>query len=250
METRPRSDRQERNPEEKGGRSELAGHMVGINAYHRILSDVEIGAKAHREFVGGLWDQIGQLQLEFMLSQGLQPAHTLVDIGCGALRGGVHLIRYLEPGRYFGLDINSSLIRAGRNELEDAGLIGKVPSLLVNSQFELFRFGRTFDYGISVSLFTHLYLNHIGRCLAEMRTVMEPSSRFYCTFFEAPSAVHLSPIRHTPGGVTTSYDSDPFHYAFEEIREMGARCGLAVTLIGEWNHPRGQRMLCLKLCND
>jgi SAM-dependent methyltransferase len=221
--------------------------MVGVNTYHRNLSDSEIAAGVHREFVGGLWEQIGRIQFEFMLARGLQPAHTLVDIGCGALRGGVHLIRYLEPGHYCGLDINSSLVRAGQKEVEDAGLAGKSPTLLVDGQFELSRFGRSFDYGISVSLFTHLYLNHIGRCFAEMRKVMAPASRFFCTFFEAPAAVHLSSILHVPGGVTTHYDSDPFHYAFEEISVLASRCGLAATLIGEWNHPRDQRMFCVRL---
>jgi hypothetical protein len=57
MKPRPRSDRLGRKLAEKGGRSELAGHMVGINAYHRNLSDVEIGAGVHREFVGDLWDR-------------------------------------------------------------------------------------------------------------------------------------------------------------------------------------------------
>lgn len=240
-------DAQEARQAETDGRTESSRLMLGINGYHRELSEAEIDAGAHRAFVGGMWDELGPLQLEFMLSQGLEPAHTLVDIGCGALRGGTHLIRHLEPGRYFGLDINSSLIRAGQKEVENAGLIHKNPTLLVNSRFEMFRFNRTFDFAISVSLFTHLYLNQIGRCLAEMRKVMGPSSRFYCTFFEAPSSVHLTPIQHEPGGVTTFYDQDAFHYSFVEIRDLASRCGLTATLIGEWNHPRDQRMLCFTL---
>jgi hypothetical protein len=59
----------------------------------------ELSRLGHRGFIGGLWDELGRLQVDFPVSEGLEPAHVLLDIGCGSLRGGVHLIPYLEPGR-------------------------------------------------------------------------------------------------------------------------------------------------------
>ena len=57
----------------------------------------------HRLFVGGvddfLWTRIGELQFDFLRAQGLRPNHVLFDIACGALRGGVHFINYLDAGR-------------------------------------------------------------------------------------------------------------------------------------------------------
>ena len=41
----------------------------------------------HREFVGGHWDQIGELQFGFLIRQGLKPGHVFLDIACGSLRG-------------------------------------------------------------------------------------------------------------------------------------------------------------------
>ena len=73
---------------------------------------------------------------------------------------------------------------------------------------------------------------------------MRPSSRFYLTFFEAPAPIHLAPIPHTPGNVVTFYDADPFHQAAEEIGDLASHCDLTMTLIGDWGHPRDQRMLC------
>jgi SAM-dependent methyltransferase len=221
--------------------------MVGVNSYHHILSDSDIVAGAHRGFVGGLWEEIGQLQFDFLLAHGLKPNHTLVDIGCGALRGGIHFVRYLQPGNYYGLDINPSLISAGQKELEAAGLADRRAELVVNDKFELSTFGRTFDYGLAVSVFTHLYLNHIARCLCEMRKVMRPNSQFFCTFFEAASPIHLAPITHSPGNITTYYDSDPFHYGFEELDRLAMHCGLAARLMGDWVHPRDQRMIAITL---
>jgi cyclopropane fatty-acyl-phospholipid synthase-like methyltransferase len=224
-----------------------ASSMIGVNDYHRALSDAEIDAGAHRDFVGGLWDEIGRLQFDFLIEQGVKPSHTLIDVGCGALRGGVHFVRYLQPGHYFGLDINPTLIKAGQQELARAGLVDRQPQLIVDDKFQFSRFERQFDFGVSVSLFTHLYLNHIGRCLVEMRRVMHSASKFFFTFFEAPRPMHLKEITHTPGGAKTYFDSDPFHYAFEEIECIARRCGIAAHLIGEWNHPRDQRMIRFQL---
>jgi cyclopropane fatty-acyl-phospholipid synthase-like methyltransferase len=224
-----------------------ANSMVGVNDYHRALSDVDIDAGVHRDFVGGLWEEIGSLQFDFLVAQGLKPSHTLIDIACGALRGGVHFVRYLEPSHYYGFDINASLLRAGQRELDAAGLADRNANLLIDDKFQLSRFGQVFDYGVSVSLFTHLYLNHIGRCLTQMRKVMHTSSQFFVTFFQASSPMHLEPITHTPGNAKTYYDSDPFHYAFDEIEGIAQRCGLSAALIGEWNHPRDQQMIRFRL---
>jgi cyclopropane fatty-acyl-phospholipid synthase-like methyltransferase len=218
--------------------------MIGVNDYHRALTDAEIAAGDHRQFVGGLWEEIGELQCGFLIAQGLRPDHALVDIGCGAVRGGVHFVRYLQPGRYHGLDIDSSLIAAGQIELRRANLADRDARLLLDDQFNLSRFGVTFDYGIAVSVFTHLFLNHIARCFREMRKVMHKDGRFFCTFFEAPSAAHVESILHTPGRALTHYDADPFHYAFPELEWLAAKCGLRAELVGPWDHPRDQRMIC------
>src|SRR6476620_10345865 len=58
----------------------------------------------HRDYVGGLWDEIGQLQFDFLVSNGLKPQHYLLDIACGSLRAGIHFIPYLETGHYLGID--------------------------------------------------------------------------------------------------------------------------------------------------
>ena len=55
----------------------------------------------HRAFVGGdgdYWDKIGELQFQYLLERGLKPSDTLVDVACGALRGGVHFARRANGG--------------------------------------------------------------------------------------------------------------------------------------------------------
>ena len=92
----------------------MSGPRQLPNVYARELSSDEIDAGEHRELIGGLWDELGALQFDFMTAQGLRPDMKFLDLGCGCLRGGVRFIHYLEPGNYYGLDANASLLRSGR----------------------------------------------------------------------------------------------------------------------------------------
>jgi SAM-dependent methyltransferase len=214
------------------------------NNYGHQLTKAEIRSGAHRDFVGGMWDEIGSLQFEFLKNQGLVPGHRLMDIGCGCLRGGAHFVPYLERGHYYGIDLNASLIEAGQKELlQNAANAGKAPDLRVTDRFDLAQFGVRFDYALAVSVFTHLYANHIGRCLVEVKNALAPQGKFFATFFAAPTPLHLEPIAHLPGQIVTHFDRDPFHYSFAEMEMLARFAGLSVELIGDWGHPRDQRML-------
>jgi len=129
------------------------------------------GTKAH-------WDDLGKLQLSYLKEQGLQPEHYLLDVGCGPLRAGVHFIGYLAPGHYAGIDKRGdNLEQARKKELPRYKLEAKNPHLLVNGAFEFSKLGMTFDYAIAQSVFTHLPLNNIIRCLVEMAKVLNPHGR-------------------------------------------------------------------------
>jgi len=214
-----------------------------MNIYQKQLREDEIDAFAHREMVGGLWEEIGQLQFDFMRAQGLAPGDRLLDVGCGALRGGVHFVRYLDPGRYCGLDLNASLIEAGKRELAAAGLAGRGASLLVDDAFDVSRFGGRFEWALAVSVFTHLPMNQIVRCLVEVRKVMAPGGRLFASYFEAPRSAHLPPLQHPPAGIVSYYDADPYHYSDDELAALARFAGMTTERIGAWNHPRGQRMI-------
>src|SRR3954468_23923578 len=91
-----------------------ADAMRRVNTYNSSLSDEDIAQGKHRRHVGGAWEEIGRLQFDYLVSQGLRPHHRLLDVGCGAMRGGVHFAAYLDPGHYFGIDVNDRLLEAAR----------------------------------------------------------------------------------------------------------------------------------------
>jgi SAM-dependent methyltransferase len=221
----------------------LADSMAGINTYSSNLSDDAIAKKKHRRHVGGMWEEMGPRQLEFLIEQGLRPADRLLDIGCGAMRGGIHFAAYLEPNHYYGTDINERLIEAAlRVEVPEAGLGDRVsPSNFQVTDVFAADFGVSFDMAIAQSVFSHLPLNHIRLCLSQTAKVMKPGGRFFATFFRVPDD-HPYEQPYVQPTHTTHPARDPFHYRVGEL-EWAATVGpWDFTYVGDWGHPRGQEM--------
>src|SRR5262249_32671977 len=81
-----------------------------------------------RAYVGGLWEEIGKLQFEFLLRQGLAPSDCYLDIACGSPRGGVHFVNYLDAGNYLGIEKQRRLVELGiENELGRAVFLKQKP---------------------------------------------------------------------------------------------------------------------------
>ena len=164
-------------------------------------------------------------------------------MGCGALRSGVRFARCLDPGGHHGIDKNASLLAAGAQvQIPAAGLEGRQAHLLYNDLFEFSRIDTTFHFALAQSVFTHLPLNSIERCLVEMVEVLEPGGKFYASAFEAPVKHPLQEIRWDDQIVTYS-DRNPFHYHLSAFERLGEGLPWKVTFLGHWKHRRTQRML-------
>jgi len=187
----------------------------------------------HRDYIGALWDEVGTLQFQFMMDQGLLPHHVLLDIACGSLRGGVRFIPYLDPGNYLGIEKERSLIRLGlKKELSAEVVAAKRPELMVSDSFEFSRFSKRPDYAIAQSLFTHLPPAMIRDCLTKLRA-FAPDCRLFATFSESESSV-TNP--------ETPCDVIGFQYTKSEMEELAFEAGWAFRYIGDWAHPRSQVM--------
>lgn len=232
--------------------SELAtmrAHVRTRSHYYNVMRPDD-----HRLAVGGKWDEVGELQLRFLRAHGLLPEHRVLDLGCGALRAGIHLVRYLESGHYYGLDLNSHLINAGyERELRPLGLAAKLPldHLKVSADFGASQFGVAFDFVIAHSVWTHLPLDEIGRCLRQVAPTLAPTGRFYATLHVAPENVSLSTtiVQHAPRSlrdpprVVTHGDRDFFHVHVSDVAHLAHELGLEMRYLGAWGHPTKQKMV-------
>jgi SAM-dependent methyltransferase len=155
--------------------------MFGADSVAGKYSNVELDETAiqrgdYKRYLGGgseSWDSRGLFQLNLLQSRGLKPSSTLLDIGCGPLRAGLHFIRYLAAGNYCGFDYNKSFISVCQRVIEENDLAGKLPTVLTLTGFDMTTIGREFDYAIAFSVLNHcneaqrkLFLMNIGRRLA------------------------------------------------------------------------------------
>lgn len=51
--------------------------------------------------------------ISVLLQHGLQRHHTFIDYGCGSLRLGMALVQFLQPGKFWGLDIAQEFLDEG-----------------------------------------------------------------------------------------------------------------------------------------
>lgn len=203
---------------------------------------------AHREraSIDRRWGELGRFQFELLLRQGLRPDHTFLDLGCGPLRAGVHLIPYLDPDRYCGVDANRHLLRRGlKYELPRAVRAEKRPRLLENRDFEVERFGERFDFALAHSLFTHLNASSIARAAWSVARVLKPGGVFLATFWEAPDPADPGPVRigagDEPGWAYVDREPYCYHRGFFDWAVQGT--GLECRSVGEWEHPHRQSLV-------
>ena len=210
-----------------------------------IAAAVESGA--HREIIGGMWDEIGDLQLSFLKAQGLSPEHVLLDIGCGSLRLGVRAVEYLQPGRYWGTDLNATLLDAGYDrEIASAGLSGKLQRshLIEDGDFDFPGLPRHVDFAMATSVFTHVPLNHIRLCLVKLGRHVTSPSRFFFSVFTPPGGLPVTESHTQPkGGKVTHPHRDPYHYCEADLHFAAAGTPWSIEFIGDWGHPRNQMMV-------
>lgn len=199
----------------------------------------------HRSLVGGLWEEMGNLQQDFLVSEGMLPDHRLLDIGCGSLRLGRLASAYLKPGNYWGTDISVDLIDAGyRGEIVPAGLDQRLlrTNLVTDAEFSFVGVPASFDFVMAQSVFTHLPLNHLRLCFSRLADhLLDPCTAFFTFFMPPKGANYWEPVRQHEDVVSWSY-KDPFHYEWDDIRHAFRGLPWELSLIGNWSHPRNQQI--------
>lgn len=152
-----------------------------IASYQRVLADL---IRTHGEeramdvIVGGQSEAIGMLEFSVLRTLGLQPEHTVVDVGSGSGRLAVKLAPFLA-GKYYGSDILPEFAPyarkvTARNDWEFHTTAGRgIPAP-----------DRCADFVCFFSVFTHLLPQDIYRYLLEAKRVLRPHGRIVFTFLD------------------------------------------------------------------
>lgn len=144
------------------------------------MAEIASGKRSisHREFVGrkAEFEAIGKGQLRLLIEFGLKPYHTVCDLGCGCLRAGRHIIPYLSEGRYYGIEPNRPLVKAGIcEELQDSEI--NEFAIYCFDDFDLRRLPEKVDYILAQSILTHAGADLLGLILQGIREGLKESGK-------------------------------------------------------------------------
>jgi SAM-dependent methyltransferase len=191
----------------------------------------------HRKFVGPpeKYDLASAGQFSLLTALGLREEHTMLDIGCGSLRGGRLFIPYLKPGKYFGIEPEQWLIDQGIETEVGRDLVSlKKPTFSNDTNFTLTTFGRKFDFMLAQSIFSHASQAQIHRCLSEAKKALEPTGVFAATFFPGETNYEGTEWVY-PGCV---------YYTLEYFSKLCADEGLACKALN-WTHTNQQKWVAI-----
>jgi SAM-dependent methyltransferase len=144
------------------------------------LRDEDLRGEGYKRYFGGKakeWGQRGSFQLWMMRQLGLVPESRFLDLGCGALRGGVHLIPYLNTGNYCGVDPHQDLVTIANRVAKEENLDPKQPILKVLHGYDFSGLGK-FDFALAFAI---PMKDSIGACLDSLAKVVEGGGKFYIT---------------------------------------------------------------------
>lgn len=128
----------------------------------------------------GVWNQSRNFQIDFLVKNGLEKHHDVLDIGCGVLRGGMPLIKYLDSGKYVGVDVRPNVTKAALQQIDKHKLAHKQPTVAVSNTFGREELGkRKFDIVWAFQVLYHLDDDLLEECFKQVASTLKADSKFF-----------------------------------------------------------------------
>lgn len=187
--------------------------------------------------VGGDAARMGPWQRELLIRLGLAPRDTLLDLGCGTLRGGLHLIQFLDSDRYTGVDPHPHLLAIGRELVMRAGLDDRRPALTELATLDAS--GSTYDWVLTQSVLNHLDEDQIVATIRRVSQVLGVTGRWVSTvLFDAT----VPRVR-----VGEAHGHRPREFWWSRVNpvwltEVMQAQGLTWHVVAGADHPRGMEV--------
>jgi hypothetical protein len=215
--------------------------------FNKKISNEELERNLHRNMVGGLFEEFGELQLNLCKKYGMTPNTKLLDFGCGCLRGGVRLIDFLNKGNYYGIDVNQELLESGLfYEIPKHNISQKIVqnNFLISDNFDIDFFQVKFDIILAQSVFTHLTLNHFLFFMEKCYDYIEENGKIIISFWlleEYEDIIKPKFFICDDMTMETSFIRDSYHYKLSHLEKL-VNDKWKITQLDDY-HPRNQKFL-------
>ncbi|QQE11249.1 class I SAM-dependent methyltransferase [Planctomycetota bacterium] len=121
----------------------------------------------------------GESIFRFLIEHGLKSHHRVVDYGCGSLRVGRHLIPFLEPRSYYGLDVTDTFYSAGLVQIDSQIVAKRQPQLdLVDGNLVDQLQEDPPDYIFSVGVLIHIPPEELSDFISKITLLMSDKTAF------------------------------------------------------------------------
>ena len=154
-------------------KNEKRRSIIASLRYRAVLLRRRLDPRKKRQYVldrlvgpVGFWNRLRSYQLNALVSAGLAPHHSLLDIGCGPLQGGIAFIDYLDKDRYVGVDVAEEPLTWAYRLISEHKLARKNPRIIASDTFGLDEMdGRKFDFIWLSQVMYHLDSETIDRLM-------------------------------------------------------------------------------------
>lgn len=174
--------------------------------------------------------QQGKNVFDSLKHHGLLPHHYVLDIGCGWLRVGIHIIKYIEKNHYYAFDKEKRQIKKAHKIIETYKLSHKEPIVkLINIPKDIQEVidPIKFDYMVARSVFTHIDLQTLENLFAAVIPYLKSGGVFYASFFGKSSGI---PIVDKPHNFRKNEYSHAI-YPFSFFEDLAKRYRLSVNFL-------------------
>lgn len=169
----------------------------------------------------GKFEESGRDEFDLLVKLGLQPDHTCVDYGCGTLRIGQHVVRYLKPGRYWGFEIDDEFIKVGGSLLSEADKAEKQPQLRVISAEAVAEAAQHRpEFLFSHKVMQHVHPDELSEYLSNVVDIITPAKGR--AFVLNSKWLENETVRYKPMG---------WAHNLSTIREFARRRGVKVDVL-------------------
>lgn len=180
--------------------------------------------------VGGEYEAVGALEFCLLRQEGLQPQHTVIDVGCGSGRLASQLRTYLT-GSYIGLDVVPDLyLYAQRLCARPDWRFYSAPGTTIPEP------EGSADFVVFFSVFTHLLHEETYRYLAEAARTLRPGGKVVFSFLEFRIPCHWDVFQHSVGNTDPEKVLNQFMDR-DMIAGFAKRLGLEVDSVIDGDIP-------------